>query len=90
MDKSENSIEFLKGSKRATVSFSQSRYVARIKSLAKQRPNECLIVAENTDGSICAHIPVNWIKIAPPASRTEKQVEAAKRNMEKSRTLRGK
>jgi len=31
------------------------------------------LVAKNTDGSLCAHIPVAWIRISPPAARTEAQ-----------------
>ena len=67
----ENAIEFIKDSDRATVSFSQGRYITRIKKLAAERPEECKIVAENKDGSICAHVPVTWVKIAPPKQYTE-------------------
>ena len=67
----ENAIEFIKDSNRATVSFSQGRYITRIKKLAAERPEECEIVAENKDGSICAHVPVAWAKIAPPKQYTE-------------------
>lgn len=69
----ENCIEFTKDSDRATVSFSQGRYISRIKKLAAERPAECEIVAENTDGSICAHIPVSWVKINPTMNLTEEQ-----------------
>lgn len=67
----ENAIEFIKDSNRATVSFSQGRYITRIKKLAAERPEECEIVAENKDGSICAHVPVAWVKIAPPKQYTD-------------------
>lgn len=80
----ENVMEFTKDSDRATVSFSQGRYITKIKKLATERPNECEIVAENKDGSICAHIPVSWVKIAPPAMRTEAQREASRRNVLKA------
>lgn len=49
----ENCIEFTKDSGRATVSFSQGRYISRIKKLAAERPAECRIAAEN----ICVE---NW------------------------------
>ena len=71
----ENSIEFLKDGGRATVSFSQGRYKTRIRELAKERPQECHIIAEDTDGSLCAHIPVTWIRINPPRNLTEEQRE---------------
>lgn len=61
----ENVIEFIRDEKRATVTFTQGRYKSRIRKLAKSHPEECQIVAENQDGSICAHIPVEWVKISP-------------------------
>lgn len=69
----ENVIEFLENEKRATMTFSQGRYITKIKKLAAERPGECEIVAENKDGSICAHVPVAWVKISPPRQYTEQQ-----------------
>ncbi len=69
----ENMIEFIKDSERATVSFSQGRYKSRIKKLAKERPEECQIVAVNKDGSMCAHILVAWVKVSPPKQYTDEQ-----------------
>lgn len=77
----ENVIEFLENQERATVTFSQGRYKGRIRKLAAERPGECQVVAENKDGSLCAHIPVNWVKITPPAVRTESQREMARARM---------
>lgn len=77
----ENVIEFLENQERATVTFSQGRYKTRILNLAKQRPEECQIVAENKDGSLCAHIPTSWVKISPPAARSEEQREKARERM---------
>ncbi len=75
----ENAIEFLKHSERATVTFSQPRYITRIKKLAEKHPEECEIVAINkipNEGEIiCAHVPTTWVRIAPPAvmNLTEEQ-----------------
>lgn len=81
----ENAIEFIKDSDRATVSFSQVRCITRIKKLAAERPEECEIVAENKDGSICAHVPVSWVKIIPTQQLTDEQreqrAEAMRRNI---------
>lgn len=79
----ENVIEFTKDSERASVTFCQGRYKSRIKKLAADRPRECRIVKENADGSLCAHVPVAWIKISPPAVRTEAQREIARERMQK-------
>ena len=59
----DNTIEFLKNSPIATVTFSQGKYITKIRKLAKRFPDECQITHENQDGSIVAHIPVKWIKI---------------------------
>lgn len=77
----ENVIEFLENQQRATVTFSQGRYKTRIRKLARSRPEECQIVAENKDGSICAHIPTVWVRITPPPARTEAQREASRQNI---------
>lgn len=62
----ENVIEFLNGQKRATVTLSQGRYKTKIEKLAKERPDECKILARNSDGTILAHVPTSWVKISPP------------------------
>ena len=73
----ENCIEFLKDQKRTTVTFSQGRYITRIKKLAEKHPEECEIVAINKipgEGEvICAHVPTAWIKIQPGMDLTEEQ-----------------
>lgn len=72
----ENVIEFLRGQDTASVTFSQGRYITRIKKLAEEYPDECQIIAENQDGSIFAHLPVSWVKISPPRQYSEEQREA--------------
>ena len=59
----ENVIEFLRDEKTATVTFSQGRYISKIRKLAEQYPDECEIMFENADGSIVAHIPTKWVQI---------------------------
>ena len=74
-DFKENVIEFLQNDKRATVTFCQGRYVSRIKKLAEEHPEECQITDVNKDGSIVAHIPVNWIRINPTKQLSEERLE---------------
>lgn len=81
----ENVIEWVKDEKRATLSLSQRRTISRVKQLSEQYPEQCQVLKENKDGSIYAHIPVSWVKIGPPAQRTEKQREIARQNMTKIR-----
>ena len=71
----ENGIEFIKDDPRATVLFSQRRYINRVKQLAKKFPDDCEILAENRDGSICAHVPTAWVKINPPKQISEETKE---------------
>lgn len=83
----ENVIEFTKDADRATVTLSQGRYKSRIRQLAAEHPEECQILEENKDGSLCAHIPVNWIRINPTHQLTEKQKKARRANIEKARSV---
>lgn len=81
----ENVIEFLENQERATVTFSQGRYKNRIKRLATERPGECQIMAENPDCSLCAHIPVEWVKIIPPRQLSEEQRKAIAERLSRTR-----
>lgn len=80
-DERENAIEWINGQDRVTVTLSQGRYISKIKKLAEKFPNEVEIVKENIDGTILAHIPLNYIKINR-ASRDlteEERIELAER-----------
>jgi hypothetical protein len=72
-DYKENVIEFLHNQKVATVTFSQGRYISRIKELAEKRPDECKITHTNTDGTIVAHIPTEWIRINPKMELSDEE-----------------
>lgn len=50
----------------------------KILKLAEKRPNEVKIIAKNEDGSIFAHIPINYIKISPPREVSDEQREKAR------------
>lgn len=81
----ENVIEWLRGGKTATISLTQGRTITRVMKLAKSRPEECRIIAENADGSIVARVPVGWIKISPIREVSEEQKEAARVRMKELR-----
>ena len=81
----ENVIEWVKDGKTAILSLTQGRTISRVMKLAKSRPEECKIVAENKDGSICARVPVGWIKISPIREVSEEQKEAARVRMKEMR-----
>ena len=69
----ENVIEFMTNGTKATLTFSQGRYKSVIRKLSEKHPDDCQIIADNEDGSICAHVPVAWIRISPPKLYTEEQ-----------------
>lgn len=75
----DNAIEFYTESKRATVTLHSPRLRNRVLRLAEES-DEVEIVATNEDGSILAHIPVEWIRINPKKQVTESQRECGKRN----------
>lgn len=77
MNNDENVIEWLKGAKTAMITVTQVRYKNKIKKYAASKPKECVVLAENTDGSICARIPLSWLKISPPRSVSSENVEKA-------------
>lgn len=76
----ENNIEWLNGQQTVTVTLSQGRFINKVKKLAEQR-EDVQIVAENSDGSICAHLPLSFIKISAPRQMTEEQREQARERL---------
>ena len=67
----DNVFEWITGNKKGSVTFSQKRFITKLKKYAKDYPNDVDIVAENDDGSICAHVPVSWFKFSPPRKGRE-------------------
>lgn len=73
----ENCIEFLSGERYATVSFSNRKHVNRIKKLYEERGSEFKYLYENEDGSICAKLPLKWIKVnagSLPGTRAKREM----------------
>lgn len=66
----ENVIEWITGDKTVTVSLTQKRHINRVKMLAEKHPNLVEIVAENRDGSLCAHLPLKALHLFIYASKT--------------------
>lgn len=78
----DNVIEFFSEEKTATLSLHSKKYIKRIKKIAEGRSEEVEII-ENHDGTICARIPVTWIKISPPRQMSDKQREVLARGTQK-------
>lgn len=63
----EFAIEWIKGDVTATVTAPSGTKIANsMKRQYKKRPEDVTEFVENKDGSICCHVPVNWIKVSPP------------------------
>lgn len=74
----EFSIEWIKGAEYAGVTVpSGTALKSKLLRLADKKPDEVKIIAENNDGSLFAHIPVNYVKISPPRQVSDEQKEAA-------------
>lgn len=93
MDNQENMIEFLAGTRTATVTFTDKKYINRIKKIYEDRKDDFKYFIENPDGSICAKIPLRWVKINPGSKTgrvmTEEQKEAARIRLAKARESKG-
>ena len=90
----ENCIEFLSGERSAVVSFTNRKHINRIKKLYEERKDDFKYFHENTDGSICAKIPLKWVKLNPGSKTgrvmTEEQKEAARVRLANARNKIGK
>ena len=77
----ENCIEWLTGSKTATVTFPRGKYATKIAKLAEQNPDEVQICHKNKDGSVVAHIPVSYVSVRKPKKMnySEEQLEALRK-----------
>lgn len=89
MENNENMVEFLSGARTATVTFTNRKHISRIKQLYEERGDEFKYYVENRDGSVCAKIPLKWIKVnagSKPGTRakremTEEQKEALRERL---------
>lgn len=74
----EFSIEWIKGAEYAGVTVpSGTALKSKLLHLAENYPDEVKVKAENSDGSLFVHIPVEYVKISPPRQVSDKQKEEA-------------
>ena len=93
MENNENMIEFISGTRTATVTFTNRKHISRIKKLYEERGDEFKYYHENEDGSVCAKLPLKWIKVnagSVPGTRakremTEEQKQALRERLAKGR-----
>ena len=94
MENQENVLEFISGTRTATVTFTNQKHINRIKKLYEERKDDFKYFKENEDGSICAKLPLKWIKINAGSKEgrvmTEEQKEAARIRLANARNKMGK
>lgn len=74
----EFTIEWVKGASYAGVTApSGTALKSKLLKLSQEYPDEVKIIAENEDGSIFAHVPVNYVKISHPRKMSDEQREDA-------------
>lgn len=76
----EIAIEWVKGDDIAYITaYNNSKLKGKLLKYANSN-DDCKIVVENPDGSILAHVPINWIKVSPPKKMSEEnKIKAAER-----------
>lgn len=67
----DNVFEWFTGDKIAVVTFSQKKWINKIKKYSKEYPDDVQIVVENEDGSVVCKVPVSWFKMSPPRKGRE-------------------
>ena len=94
MENSENMVEFISGTRTATVTLTNQKHINRIKKLYEERKDDFKYFVENPDGSVCAKIPLKWVRINPGSKTgrvmTEEQKEAARIRLANARKKMGK
>lgn len=84
----ETSIDRVSEDTFCSVYTSERKFITKLKEYANLYPDEVEIKYTNTDGSILAHVPFNWLRfIKPPTKRayTEEQKAAMSERMKKAR-----
>lgn len=85
MELTENVIEFISGTHTVTVTFSNRPHITKLKKLYLQHPEDFLYFVENPDGSICAKLPLKWLKISYPKQISDEQRQNASERFKKLR-----
>ena len=85
VNNNENCVEFLNNQKTMTVSFCSHKWITKIKKLNQSNPDDVEIIAENKDGSICARLPIKYLKISTPRKVSDEQRQKASERFKKLR-----
>jgi hypothetical protein len=62
-DLKENAIEWYTGDNEITCTFTQRKFINKIRKMMDKQPKSVTKFIENPDGSICCHIPLKALKL---------------------------
>ena len=62
----ETDIDHVNGVEHCNVTTGDKVIKNRLSKLAKEHPDEVVLMADNKDGSVWYHVPWKWIQIRPP------------------------
>ena len=89
MDNCENMIEFLKNAHSATVSFTNPKHIRKIKELYEEHKEDFKYFKLNSDGSVCAKIPLKWIRISAGRTGTPRELTEEQKQLLRERLAAG-
>ena len=82
MNSGENNIEWLNDQEKVCASFSQRKWITKMKKLYEKSAGE-MDLYENADGSILVHFPLKWVKVSKTREVSKEQREKARENFVK-------
>ena len=86
----ETSYDHIKGTATFTITAAETWSIAMVRRLKRQHPQDVEILAENTDGSLLAHMPVEWMRIIPKRSIILSEAERTRRALQLHRAVQDK
>ena len=89
MENTENMIEFLSGTRTATVTFTNPKHIKKIKELYEAHPEDFKYYILNKDGSICAKIPLKWLRISAGRTGTKREMTEEQKEQLRKRLAEG-
>lgn len=87
-ESTENVIEFLNGQRTCVVTLNNGSHIRKLKKLYEEHKEDFKYFHENSDGSVCAKIPLKWIRFSIGRGKrelTDEQREELRERMAKAR-----
>lgn len=74
MENVENMVEFISGARTATVTFTNPKHIRKLKELYEEHAEDFRYFKLNQDGSVCAKIPLKWVRISAGRTGTKREM----------------